>query len=132
MSRKYNRQQRIQTPRQPHPWFPYYKGNITMSGKYCIREILLCQGNIALSVKDCIISYLLLSVKYYFVSEILLYPRFENYNNFWLVKNPGIKTHIPGCYLHVSVPVFKMSDNIKFRRTNSGSFTLNLISNHAE
>ena len=69
------------------------QGNITVSrgsrrpashtpGSPIIREILLCQGNIALSVKDCIISYLLLSVKYYFVSEILLYPRFENYNNF--------------------------------------------------
>ena len=34
-----------------------------------------------------------------------VYPRFENYNNFWLVKTPGIKNpysrvlqgHITGC-----------------------------------
>ena len=37
--------------------------------------------------------------------SIISYPRFENYNNFWLVKTPGIKTpysrvllgHITGC-----------------------------------
>jgi uncharacterized membrane protein len=28
---------------------------------------------------------------------IQFYPRFENYNNFWLVKAPGKNNHIPGC-----------------------------------
>jgi hypothetical protein len=38
-------------------------------------------------------------------SYIMYYPRFENYNNFWLVKTPGIQNpysrvflgHITGC-----------------------------------